>query len=83
MIESYQIDNIRKKDNPISIALGNFDGIHLGHAKVIKTAVDAAKENQGEAWIITFDPHPRKVLNPKTAPPLLNTKELCMMVIGV
>ena len=49
MIESYQIDNIRKKDHPISIALGNFDGIHLGHAKVIKTAVDAAKENQGEA----------------------------------
>ena len=75
MIESYQIDNLRKKDYPISIALGNFDGIHLGHAKVIETAVDAAKKNQGEAWIITFDPHPRKVLNPKTAPPLLNTKD--------
>ena len=44
MIESYQIDNIRKKDHPISIALGNFDGIHLGHAKVIETAVDAAKK---------------------------------------
>ena len=65
MIESYQIDNIRKKDHPISIALGNFDGIHLGHAKVIETAVDAAKKNQGEAWIITFDPHPRRYFRQK------------------
>lgn len=47
--------------NPnLSIALGFFDGVHLGHKKVIKSAVDFAKQNNIKSAIITFSEHPYK-----------------------
>ncbi|MFC1467187.1 riboflavin biosynthesis protein RibF [Verrucomicrobiota bacterium] len=62
------------KDCPIVIAAGCFDGVHLGHQAVIGEAVKQAKEQGGEAWVMTFDPHPARVLNPNTAPPLLSSQ---------
>ncbi|WP_081917078.1 bifunctional riboflavin kinase/FAD synthetase [Geobacillus sp. FSL W8-0032] len=47
---------------PAVMALGYFDGIHLGHQKVIKTAVEAAKERGYESAVMTFHPHPSVVL---------------------
>lgn len=60
---------------PIVIAAGCFDGVHLGHQAVIREAVRQAREADGEAWVMTFDPHPARVLNPNTAPPLLSSQE--------
>jgi riboflavin kinase/FMN adenylyltransferase len=57
---------------PLVVAAGCFDGVHVGHQAVVRTAVEQARALGGEAWVLTFDPHPAKVLNPNTAPPLLS-----------
>ena len=50
--------------NPI-LTLGTFDGVHLGHQKIIQNIVEKAKEINGETVLFTFDPHPRTVLFPE------------------
>ena len=56
------------------IALGNFDGIHIAHQKVIKTALQIAKKNSLSSLVLLFDKHPISVLN-DSAPKLLTTLE--------
>ena len=48
------------------VTIGNFDGMHLGHKKVIATCVERAHRNGAQSVAITFDPHPRKVHNPNS-----------------
>ena len=55
------------------VTVGNFDGIHLGHQAILHTVVARARVVDGEAVVYTFDPHPRKVLRPDSAPGLLTT----------
>lgn len=62
-----------KKDK--YIALGVFDGVHLGHQKLIKLTVDKAKENDGIGIVVTFDPHPDKIINPESDIFFLTTLE--------
>jgi riboflavin kinase / FMN adenylyltransferase len=57
------------------VALGNFDGVHVGHQAIIKAAIDRAHAASGSALALTFDPLPAKVLNPKHAPELILTPE--------
>ena len=57
------------------VALGNFDGVHLGHQAILKTARKHAHEAGGRAFALTFDPPPAKVLFPAQAPPLITTPE--------
>lgn len=52
--------------NPV-LTIGTFDGVHLGHRKIIAALHDRAKAMNGESVIFTFDPHPRKVLSPDEA----------------
>ncbi len=69
------LSEIRHHDRPLSVALGVFDGVHLGHQAVIGEAVRSARAEYGDAAIITFHPHPAKVLRPESAPKLLTTEE--------
>ena len=55
------------------LTLGVFDGLHLGHQRIMQTVVESAKINQAVPTVITFDPHPRAVLHPENSPPLLQT----------
>ncbi|HMS39530.1 MAG TPA: bifunctional riboflavin kinase/FAD synthetase [Pyrinomonadaceae bacterium] len=55
------------------LTLGVFDGLHLGHQRIMQTVVERAKANELVPTVITFDPHPRAVLHPENAPPLLQT----------
>jgi riboflavin kinase/FMN adenylyltransferase len=55
------------------LALGNFDGLHRGHQKVIERIRRAAADRGGAAVVLTFDPHPPRVVRPDKAPPLLMT----------
>jgi riboflavin kinase/FMN adenylyltransferase len=56
--------------NPV-VALGNFDGVHLGHQKIFKKVMEDAREIGGEGVVVTFEPHPLKILSPSRCPPLL------------
>ena len=58
---------------PTVLTLGVFDGLHLGHQRIMQTVVERAKTANAHATAITFDPHPRAVLYPESAPPLLQT----------
>jgi riboflavin kinase/FMN adenylyltransferase len=55
-------------DAPVHLALGVFDGVHLGHQAVIARAVNAARRDGGSAGVLTFDPYPMWVLAPEKAP---------------
>ncbi|MGP0566141.1 bifunctional riboflavin kinase/FAD synthetase [Nitrospina sp. 32_T5] len=55
------------------VALGNFDGVHLGHQLIFRRVAEIAREKQGAAMVFTFEPHPLKILAPEKAPPLLTT----------
>ncbi|MDR3047228.1 MAG: FAD synthetase family protein [Bacteroidales bacterium] len=49
-------------NNPV-VAIGSFDGVHLGHRKILECVKETAKEIDGESVIITFEPHPQEVLS--------------------
>jgi len=55
------------------VTIGNFDGVHLGHREIFRRVVRRAGELNGLATVLTFVPHPLKVLTPERAPRLLNT----------
>ena len=57
------------------LALGNFDGLHRGHMKIIDRVRRRAGERGGTPAAMTFEPHPPRVVRPDKAPPLLMTKE--------
>ncbi len=57
------------------ITIGTFDGVHIGHQKIIKQLKEKALLNNGESVLFTFDPHPRMVLNPSEPVSLLQTKK--------
>ncbi len=56
------------------LGLGNFDGLHRGHLKIVERVKRGALERGGSAMAMTFDPHPPRVVRPDKAPPLLMTK---------
>lgn len=57
------------------VALGNFDGLHRGHQKLVDEVRREARERSGTSVALIFDPHPPRVLRPDKAPPLLMTRE--------
>ena len=56
--------------NPV-LTLGNFDGVHKAHLALFEKVKERAKEIGGESAVMTFDPHPVKVMRPENAPPLI------------
>ena len=57
----YGFESYKNIKNPI-VTVGTFDGVHYGHQKIIQRLQKIAKKNNGESVLLTFDPHPRKVL---------------------
>ena len=57
----------------VCVAIGVFDGVHLGHQRVIAEARTDARAIGGTSVVLTFDPHPLRVLRPEKAPPLLTS----------
>ncbi len=76
MIPFRQLIDIPADRGPVSLAVGFFDGVHLGHGRVLEAALARARTTDGRAWALTFEPHPLRVLNPHLAPPLLTPVEL-------
>ena len=81
-----QLDDLVLEGRPVVLAVGSFDGVHLGHQRVIGLAVEMARRVGGEAWVLTLDPHPLKILKPESAPPLITStlhKVLLIDELGV
>lgn len=70
-----QIFNSLNKNPNLSLALGFFDGVHIGHQEVIKSAVNFAKKNNTKSAIITFKKHPNKFLFGESPKYILTRKE--------
>src|SRR6267378_5247698 len=68
---------------PTVLTLGVFDGLHLGHQLIMKTVAERARAVGSVPTVITFDPHPRAVLHPESAPPLLQTLDQKVEGFGV
>lgn len=58
---------------PLILALGNFDGVHLGHRELLTRVTESARSQSGCAGVMTFREHPQHVLHPSSKPPLLTS----------
>ncbi|MEG6615715.1 bifunctional riboflavin kinase/FAD synthetase [Peptococcaceae bacterium 1198_IL3148] len=86
MIVLNSFKGLKNKFHNIVVGIGNFDGVHIGHQKLIKQVINTAKNNEGTAIVMTFDPHPLAVLSPKDEPPKLlsqQAKEKMMQCLGI
>ncbi len=71
----HSIPELSQLPGPLFLAIGVFDGVHLGHQAVISTSARHAQKIAGTPVVVTFDPHPAKVLRPETAPHLLTATQ--------
>ncbi len=73
-------DNV-KFTKPMAIALGNFDGVHLGHQQLIKSCISESRKQGWNSGVITFEPHPNLILNKDSSFKLLNTyqEKYCLL----
>ncbi|WIW71893.1 bifunctional riboflavin kinase/FAD synthetase [Anaerosinus gibii] len=81
-----ELTNLKHKYKNIVVALGTFDGIHIGHQKIINKAVDLAKSIKGISVVVTFSNHPLEVINLNLCPPQINSnfeKEKILKNIGL
>ncbi len=82
------VDPLRRSDLPRGgvLTIGNFDGVHLGHQEMLRRVVARARELGAPSLVLTFDPHPMKVLHPQRAPKLIQTlrqREEAIAALGV
>ncbi|MBC7914912.1 MAG: FAD synthetase family protein, partial [Pyrinomonadaceae bacterium] len=80
------LDEFQKVSNAI-VTIGTFDGVHIGHRKIISRLTEVAKKTGGESVILTFFPHPRMILNPEDGNlkliSTINEKAALLEMLGV
>jgi len=74
MILLTDLDAIPDLTRPVIMTLGNFDGLHRGHKRILRKIISRSKEEGGTSVVVTFEPHPLKVLYPEKAPALIQTR---------
>ncbi|NCQ19027.1 MAG: hypothetical protein COZ80_12035 [Ignavibacteria bacterium CG_4_8_14_3_um_filter_37_9] len=72
---------IEKNDNTI-ITIGTFDGVHLGHQEIFNVLINKSKKNDHRNFVITFEPHPRMVIQPNFQLKLLSTFQEKVEILG-
>ena len=76
------ISDLATVRGPVVLAVGVFDGFHLGHRAVIERAIADASAAGGTPVVVTFDPHPAAILRRQTAPPLLTSTRHKVRIFG-
>lgn len=69
------IERIPDAAGPVCATIGNYDGVHLGHASILRAVVDRARREEATSLLVTFEPHPTHVVAPARAPRLLQTRD--------
>src|SRR5262245_23409097 len=70
-----KLDDLPAEARGGAVAIGNFDGVHLGHVSIVHRLLERAEEVGGPAIVFTFDPHPVRLLRPEQCPPPLTWTE--------
>lgn len=78
----HKLKDFTKEYHRMAVALGMFDGVHIGHQSIIRRAVELARGDGGTSAVFTFSNHPLSVLSPQNMPPQLGTAELKAQLIG-
>lgn len=76
------LERVTLPAGPVHLAIGMFDGVHLGHQSVIEVAVHSAHRSRGLAGVLTFWPHPSAVLRPEKPTPLILAPEIKRAQLG-
>ncbi|MGH9339183.1 MAG: bifunctional riboflavin kinase/FAD synthetase [Acidobacteriota bacterium] len=79
------IDNLADLPEPLTypvLTIGVFDGVHRGHQTVLKRVVEQARSLGGTSILLTFSPHPQRVISPGDSPLLLQTSRQKLQVLG-
>lgn len=77
-----KIEELECITNPVVLAVGFFDGVHLGHQKVIRAAQKLAEKYHASTYVLTFKKHPLSVISPDVAPPMLNSNQYKLKLLG-
>jgi len=75
------VDHIPEDLTGAIVNIGNFDGVHLGHQEIFKKIVRQAEETHKKSVVITFDPHPVKIMKPGNGPPLITPTQQKLRLI--
>ena len=70
-----------KRDQNSVITLGTFDGLHLGHQQIVDTVVQKSRQSAGRSFLITFDPHPRKIIPGRNDVKILSTLDEKVVIL--
>jgi riboflavin kinase / FMN adenylyltransferase len=82
-MEIYQkIEDVPHNFGPAVVSVGNFDGVHRAHARVLQEIVRRAKELNGKAIAVTFEPHPVRILRPESDLKLITPREEKLRLLG-
>ena len=76
------LDDVPPAPRGRSLAVGTFDGVHLGHRRVIGSAIEHGRSQGLDVAVVTFDPHPLRVLSPEDPPLLLTSTAVKLDLIG-
>ena len=75
------LEHVPRDFGPCALTIGNFDGVHLAHQYIMRRVVEIAQKNGWKSAVMTFDPHPAKLVAPARAPKLLtNLDERCELI---
>ena len=69
------LSGLPRDNRPVIVTVGTFDGVHLGHWRVLEEIGARAAAIDGRSVLVTFDPHPLRIVRPAAAPPLLTTPD--------
>ncbi len=75
------LEEARGRFGPCALTVGNFDGVHAGHRRILRRVVELARQHGWKPAALTFDPHPALIVAPERAPRLLTTpEERCLLM---
>ncbi|MDQ2899938.1 MAG: bifunctional riboflavin kinase/FAD synthetase [Acidobacteriota bacterium] len=77
-----KLDDVPSDFGPCVLTIGNFDGLHAGHRQIMRRVAQTAREHGWKPSVLTFDPHPTKVVAPTRAPKLLTTLDRRCALMG-